>query len=88
MKTIMFFAMCAVVLAFLLWRLRRPPSRSRSAVDVIVPAFNEEGAVGDVVTARRLVLGNDDVRISRQKVGKKQLVRVVFNTLKTSPALT
>ena len=42
MKTLLFFAMCAVVLGFLLWRMRRPPSLARSAVDVIVPAFNEE----------------------------------------------
>jgi len=42
MKTIVFFAMCAVVLAFMLWRLGRPPSRARGVVDVIVPAFNEE----------------------------------------------
>ncbi|MDP9423927.1 MAG: glycosyltransferase family 2 protein [Pseudomonadota bacterium] len=42
MKTILFFVMCAAVLVFILWRMRRPPSGSRGQVDVIVPAFNEE----------------------------------------------
>ena len=42
MKTIIFFAMCAVALAFILSRLRRPPSRNERAVDAIVPAFNEK----------------------------------------------
>ena len=42
MKTILFFVMCTAVVAFTLWRLRRPPSRNYGQVDVIVPAFNEE----------------------------------------------
>lgn len=45
MKTILFFAMCASVLLVLLWQLRRPPSRKREAVDVIVAAFNEEPCI-------------------------------------------
>ena len=42
MKTLFFFAMCAVVLAFILRQLGRPPSRRYGLIDVIVPAFNEE----------------------------------------------
>ena len=42
MKTILFFAMCTVALAFLMYRLRRPPSDNLRSVDAIVPAFNEE----------------------------------------------
>ncbi|HYC94677.1 MAG TPA: glycosyltransferase family 2 protein [Sphingomicrobium sp.] len=42
MKTILFFVMCAAVLAYMLWRLRRPASGNYGQVDVIVPAFNEE----------------------------------------------
>ena len=42
MKTMFFFAMCAVALAFVLWRMRRGPSSQYGSVDVIVPAFNEE----------------------------------------------
>ena len=42
MKTLFFFLMCAVVLAFMLWRLRRPPSILYGRIDAIVPAFNEE----------------------------------------------
>jgi len=42
MKTIFFFTMCAVVLSWLLVRFCRQPSKKRGAVDVIVPAFNEE----------------------------------------------
>lgn len=42
MKTILFFAMCVAVAAYLLARLRRPPSASRRCVDAIVPAYNEE----------------------------------------------
>ena len=42
MKTILFFTMCAVVTACMLYRLRRLPSSSKGVVDVIVPAFNEE----------------------------------------------
>jgi len=42
MKTILFFTMCAVVAAYMLYRLRRLPSSSKGVVDVIVPAFNEE----------------------------------------------
>jgi cellulose synthase/poly-beta-1,6-N-acetylglucosamine synthase-like glycosyltransferase len=34
--------MCAVVLAFLLMRLFRPPSRRYGFIDAIVPAYNEE----------------------------------------------
>jgi len=41
-KTILFFVMCAAVLAYMLWRLRRPASGNYGQVDVIVPAFNEE----------------------------------------------
>ena len=41
MKTYLFFAMCAIVLSFLLLRLRRRPSVTRGQVDAIVPAFNE-----------------------------------------------
>jgi cellulose synthase/poly-beta-1,6-N-acetylglucosamine synthase-like glycosyltransferase len=41
MKTILFFSMCAIVAAFIAWRLRRPPSSDYASVDVIVPAFNE-----------------------------------------------
>jgi cellulose synthase/poly-beta-1,6-N-acetylglucosamine synthase-like glycosyltransferase len=42
MKTILFFVMCAAVLAFSLWRMRRAPSGKARCVDVIVPAYNEE----------------------------------------------
>ena len=42
MKTILFFVMCAVVTAFMLYRQRRPASQRKGVVDVIVPAFNEE----------------------------------------------
>lgn len=42
MKTLLFFTMAAVVLAWLLARLRIGPSDERGLVDVIVPAFNEE----------------------------------------------
>ena len=41
MKTWLFFVMCAVVLAFLLARLRGAPAEPSRQVDVIVPAFNE-----------------------------------------------
>lgn len=41
MKTLFFFAMCTIVITFLLLRLRRAPSRRFRHVDVIVPAFNE-----------------------------------------------
>jgi cellulose synthase/poly-beta-1,6-N-acetylglucosamine synthase-like glycosyltransferase len=42
MKTILFLTMFAVALAYLLNRLRRPPSSDYRSVDVVVPAFNEE----------------------------------------------
>jgi len=42
MKTVLFFAMCAVALAYLLARLRQSPSASRAMIDAIVPAYNEE----------------------------------------------
>jgi cellulose synthase/poly-beta-1,6-N-acetylglucosamine synthase-like glycosyltransferase len=42
MKTILFFAMCAVALVYFLNRMRRGPSDALGTVDVIVPAFNEE----------------------------------------------
>ena len=42
MKTILFFAMCAVALAYWAARLRRKPSDARGMIDVIVPAYNEE----------------------------------------------
>jgi cellulose synthase/poly-beta-1,6-N-acetylglucosamine synthase-like glycosyltransferase len=41
-KTILFVAMCFVVLAYVIARLRQRPSQSGARVDVIVPAFNEE----------------------------------------------
>jgi len=42
MKTILFFAMAALALAYLLARARARPSKNFQSVDVIVPAFNEE----------------------------------------------
>jgi cellulose synthase/poly-beta-1,6-N-acetylglucosamine synthase-like glycosyltransferase len=45
MKTILFFAMAALALAYLLARLRARASKSFQAVDVIVPAFNEEPVI-------------------------------------------
>ena len=42
MKTLLFFVMSAAVLAYLLSRLSRPPSRRYGFIDVIVPAYNEE----------------------------------------------
>lgn len=42
MKTILFFAMCAIVGAYLLVRQRRRPSVRHRSVNVIVPAYNEE----------------------------------------------
>jgi cellulose synthase/poly-beta-1,6-N-acetylglucosamine synthase-like glycosyltransferase len=50
MKTILFFAMVVVTLAFLLVRARIRPSTEFQSIDVIVPAFNEE-----VVIARSLI---------------------------------
>jgi len=41
MKTILFFAMAALALAYLLARARIRPSTNFQSVDVIVPAFNE-----------------------------------------------
>jgi cellulose synthase/poly-beta-1,6-N-acetylglucosamine synthase-like glycosyltransferase len=41
-KTILFFLMTATVLAFMLLRYRREPSRQYGIVDAIVPAYNEE----------------------------------------------
>lgn len=41
MKTILFFAMAALALAYLLARVRLRPSATLQSVDVIVPAFNE-----------------------------------------------
>jgi len=41
-KTLLFFVMSAAVLAYLLSRLSRPPSRRYGFIDVIVPAYNEE----------------------------------------------
>lgn len=45
MKTIVFFAMCAVALAYILYRIRSRPSTATGVVDVIVPAFNEEACL-------------------------------------------
>lgn len=45
MKSIIFVAMCAVALAFLLYRLRLKPSREFRSVDAVVPAFNEEPCI-------------------------------------------
>jgi cellulose synthase/poly-beta-1,6-N-acetylglucosamine synthase-like glycosyltransferase len=42
MKTIFFFTMCSIVLAWMLARIRQRPSDKQRSVDVIVPAFNEE----------------------------------------------
>jgi hypothetical protein len=41
-KTILFFAMCGIVLTHIILRLRRLPSGSYGQVDVIVPGYNEE----------------------------------------------
>jgi cellulose synthase/poly-beta-1,6-N-acetylglucosamine synthase-like glycosyltransferase len=46
MKTIFFFAMVAVTLAYLLARARVRPTEKPQSVDVIVPAFNEEKVIG------------------------------------------
>ena len=42
MKTVLFFLMVAITLAYFLARLRFRASKNFGAVDVIVPAFNEE----------------------------------------------
>jgi cellulose synthase/poly-beta-1,6-N-acetylglucosamine synthase-like glycosyltransferase len=41
MKTILFFAMVALTLAYLLARARLRPSKNLQSIDVIVPAYNE-----------------------------------------------
>lgn len=45
MKTILFFAMVAFALAYVIARARVRPSQNFSSVDVIVPAFNEEAII-------------------------------------------
>ncbi len=55
MKTLLFFAMCAVVLAFALTRVRRRPSYKYWSVDAIVPAYNEETCI---TQSLRMLLGN------------------------------
>lgn len=45
MKTLLFFAMCAVVLAYALTRIRRGPSQRYFSVDAIVPAYNEAACI-------------------------------------------
>jgi len=45
MKTILFFAMAALALAYVLARARARPSKKLKAVGVIVPAFNEEPVI-------------------------------------------
>lgn len=45
MKTLLFFAMCAVVLANALVQWRRRPSRRYFSVDAIVPAYNEAACI-------------------------------------------
>jgi cellulose synthase/poly-beta-1,6-N-acetylglucosamine synthase-like glycosyltransferase len=45
MKTILFFAMAALALAYVLARARARPSKNLQSVDVIVPAFNEEPVI-------------------------------------------
>lgn len=49
MKTIVFFIMCAVVVAFLFARRRKSPSSTLRTVDVIVPAFNEEPCIEETL---------------------------------------
>ncbi|WP_368563443.1 glycosyltransferase family 2 protein [Pseudoxanthomonas sp. UTMC 1351] len=50
MKTIFFFSMCAIVLAYLLAGWRRKASKKHSAVDAIIPAFNEEPCLESSLT--------------------------------------
>jgi cellulose synthase/poly-beta-1,6-N-acetylglucosamine synthase-like glycosyltransferase len=45
MKTILFFAMVAMTLAYLLARLRVRPSKEFDSVEAIVPAYNEEPVI-------------------------------------------
>jgi len=42
MKTILFFSICIVALAYVLYRLRRRPSMRFRSVDAVIPAYNEE----------------------------------------------
>ena len=55
MKTLLFFAMCLVVLAYALPRWRRGPSRRYFSVDAIVPAYNEAECIAQTL---HLLLGN------------------------------
>jgi cellulose synthase/poly-beta-1,6-N-acetylglucosamine synthase-like glycosyltransferase len=45
MKTILFFLMVAITLAYFLARLRVRPSLNFGSIDVIVPAFNEQPVI-------------------------------------------
>lgn len=42
MKTLIFFAMAMSIGSYLIWIWRKPPSLKLGAIDVIVPAYNEE----------------------------------------------
>ncbi len=56
MKTLLFFTMCAVVLGFVLARMRRHrPSLAFHSVDAIVPAYNEGACI---IQSLHLLLSN------------------------------
>ena len=50
MKTLLFFAMCLVVLAHLAYRYRQRVAYREGLIDVIIPAFNEEPCIARCVT--------------------------------------
>lgn len=46
MKTVIFFVMCGIALAYILWQFwRRQPSANLRSVDAIIPAYNEEPCI-------------------------------------------
>ena len=50
MKTLLFFAMCLIVLAHLAYRCRQRLAYREGLIDAIIPAFNEEPCIARCVT--------------------------------------